>query len=159
MKSIAPDLRVDASKTKPSTRATKGTSPNPPAPMQGSNVRSIESHHHIKAAPRGLFSTLHELVPTMTSLLICHCIRVQKLPKHSSSDSAFVAPGAIPWLLVTVVPPGQAGPTGTGKLAETTFIQRLNTSGGFAPSIGCASPSDLGNKAFVPYTADYFFYK
>ena len=82
-----------------------------------------------------------------------------KLPKHSSSDSAFVQPGAIPWLLVTVVPPGQAGPTGIGKLTETTFIHRLNTSGGVAPSIGCASPSDLGNKAFVPYTADYFFYK
>jgi len=77
---------------------------------------------------------------------------------HSSSDSAFVATGAIPWLLITVVG-AQDGPTGSGKLMGTTFIQRLNTSGGVAPPIGCASLSDLGNKAFVPYTADYFFYR
>jgi hypothetical protein len=79
-------------------------------------------------------------------------------PGNSSSDPAFVAPGAIAWLLVTVVG-AQDGPTGSGKLTGTTFIQRLNTSGGVAPSIGCASSSDLGNKAFVPYTADYFFYR
>jgi Protein of unknown function (DUF3455) len=79
-------------------------------------------------------------------------------PGNSSSDPAFVATGAIPWLLVTVVG-AQNGPTGSGKLTGTTFIQRLNTSGGVAPSMGCASLSDLGNKAFVPYTADYFFYR
>ncbi len=79
-------------------------------------------------------------------------------PGHSSSDSAFVQQGAIPWLLITVVG-AQDGPTGGNKLTGTTFIQRLNTSGGVAPSMGCASLSDLGNKAFVPYTADYFFYR
>lgn len=79
-------------------------------------------------------------------------------PGHSSSDSAFVQQGAIPWLLITVVG-AQDGPTGSGKLTGTTFIQRLNTSGGVAPSMGCAPLSDLGNKAFVPYTADYFFYR
>ena len=31
--------------------------------------------------------------------------------------------------------------------------------GGLAPSTGCASSTDVGNQAFVPYTADYFFYK
>jgi hypothetical protein len=41
----------------------------------------------------------------------------------------------------------------------TTFIQRLNTSGGVAPSMGCASVMDVGARAFVSYTADYFFYK
>jgi hypothetical protein len=40
----------------------------------------------------------------------------------------------------------------------TSFIQRLNTVGGLAPSTGCDSPSNLGNLAFVPYQADYFFY-
>jgi hypothetical protein len=77
---------------------------------------------------------------------------------NSSSDPAFVAPGAIALLLVTVVG-AQDGPTGGDKLSETTFIQRLNTSGGIAPSTGCASSTDVGNQAFVPYTADYFFYK
>jgi hypothetical protein len=51
----------------------------------------------------------------------------------------------------------QDGPTGGRALAATTFIQRLNTSGGTAPSTGC-TPSDVGKRAFVPYTADYFFY-
>jgi hypothetical protein len=75
----------------------------------------------------------------------------------SSSDPNFVAPGAIPWLLVEVVG-AQAGPTGGTTLSRTTFIQRLNTTGGSAPSTGCDRPTDIGRKAFVPYTADYFFY-
>jgi len=51
------------------------------------------------------------------------------------------------------------GPTGGDTLTKTTFIQRLNTAGGVAPSTGCRSSSDVGTLAFVPYTADYFFYK
>jgi hypothetical protein len=77
---------------------------------------------------------------------------------HSSTDPNFVAPGAIAWLLVTVVG-SQEGPIGGNALAETTFIQRLNTSGGVAPSTGCASTTDIGNQAFVPYMTDYFFYR
>jgi hypothetical protein len=76
----------------------------------------------------------------------------------SSSDPAFVAPGAIPWLLLKVVG-AQDGPTGGDKLSETTFIQRLNTSGGVAPSTGCTLSTDVGKMALVPYTAEYFFYK
>jgi hypothetical protein len=76
----------------------------------------------------------------------------------SSSDPAFVAPGAVAWLLLKVVG-AQDGPTGGDTLTATKFIQRLNTSGGVAPSTGCASSADVGNQAFVPYTADYFFYE
>jgi hypothetical protein len=79
-------------------------------------------------------------------------------PGNSSSDPAYVAPGAIPWLLVTAVG-FQEGPTGGDKLTETTFIQRLNTSGGVAPATGCSSSADVGKQAFVPYTTDYFFYR
>ena len=82
----------------------------------------------------------------------------QVKPGNSSTDSAFVAPNAIAWLLVTAVG-NQTGPTGGDTLAKTTFIQRLNTAGGVAPSTGCASSADIGRLAFVPYTADYFFYK
>jgi uncharacterized protein DUF3455 len=82
----------------------------------------------------------------------------QVKPGHSSSDPEFVEPGAIPWLLVTVVG-SQNGPTGGDKLTPTTFIQRLNTSGGAAPSTGCSLSTDVGNQAFVPYTTDYYFYK
>jgi Protein of unknown function (DUF3455) len=78
----------------------------------------------------------------------------------TSSDADFVNPGAIPWLLVQVKDVGVlAGPTGGTKLTGTTFIQRLNTFGGVAPSTDCSVTADIGAKAFVPYTADYFFYK
>lgn len=76
---------------------------------------------------------------------------------NASSDPAFVKQGAIAWLLVTKVG-AQDGPTGGNTLTKTTFIQRLNTSGGLAPATGCISSMDVGNQAFVPYTADYFFY-
>jgi hypothetical protein len=74
-----------------------------------------------------------------------------------SSDPNFVAPGAIPWLLLKVVG-AQDGPTEGDTLTGTTYIQRVNTAGGSAPSTGCAQLVDVGNRAFVPYAADYFFY-
>lgn len=77
---------------------------------------------------------------------------------ESSVDPNFVKAGAIPWLKIEKIG-AQAGPTGGDKLSRTTFIQRLNTDGGAAPSTGCDRPTDIGNKAFVPYAADYFFYK
>ena len=82
----------------------------------------------------------------------------QVRPGESSSDPKFVAVGAIAWLLLRVAGT-EEGPTGGNTLSSTTFIQRLNTSGGSAPSTGCTSSTDVGHLAFVPYTADYFFYK
>jgi hypothetical protein len=76
----------------------------------------------------------------------------------SSTDANFVAPGAIPWLRIEVVG-AEEGPTGGRRLLATTFIHRLNTVGGVAPSTGCAGPTDVGRTAFVPYSADYFFYR
>ena len=80
------------------------------------------------------------------------------VPGDSSSDAAYVAPGAIPWLRVTVVG-AEHGPTGGDTLSSTTYIQRVHTSGGIAPSMGCAASSDVGKQAFVPYAADYYFYE
>jgi hypothetical protein len=77
--------------------------------------------------------------------------------EDSSSDPHFVQPGAIAWLRIKVVG-AQEGPAGGDTLKEITFIQRLNTSLGLAPSAGCKSAADVGKQAFVPYTADYFFY-
>jgi hypothetical protein len=78
-------------------------------------------------------------------------------PSDSSSDPAFVKPGAIAWVKVTAVGADE-GPNGGDTLVKTTFIQRLNTSGGLAPSTGCSSLADVGRPAFMPYRADYFFY-
>jgi hypothetical protein len=78
----------------------------------------------------------------------------------SSDDANFVKAGAIPWLKIDVKNTGfQNGPTGGDTLSKTTFIQRLNTDGGAAPSTGCDRPTDIGKKEFVPYAADYFFYR
>ena len=74
------------------------------------------------------------------------------------TGSDFVEPGAVAWLLLKVVT-AVGGPTGGEALTATTYIHRLNTSGGIAPATGCSRPRDLGRKAFVPYTADYYFYR
>ncbi len=75
----------------------------------------------------------------------------------NADEPQFVQAGAVAWLLLQVVG-SQSGPIGSNKLAPTTFIQRVNTSGGLAPLTGCDSLADVGHEAFVPYTADYFFY-
>ncbi len=64
---------------------------------------------------------------------------------------------SIAWLLLDKVGV-EFGPTGGDILEKTTFVQRVNTKGGLPPKTGCASANDLGNQAFIPYTADYFFY-
>jgi hypothetical protein len=77
---------------------------------------------------------------------------------ESSADPKYVRQGAIPWLLLQVVG-GQDGPTRGDRLTAATYIQRLNTVGGIAPATGCAVSTDVGKRAFVPYKADYVFYK
>lgn len=62
---------------------------------------------------------------------------------------------AIPWLLLSTVP--TSGPAG-GTLSSTTFIQRVNTTGGVAPATGCDA-DHVGATAPVSYTADYYFYR
>ena len=79
---------------------------------------------------------------------------------ESSTDVNFVKADAIAWLLLDVINTGaQAGPTGGERLSKTTFIQRVNTEGGLAPSTGCARPTDVGKRRFVPYQADYVFFR
>jgi len=63
---------------------------------------------------------------------------------------------AIPWLLLRKTSTSM-GPDGGDRLMGTTFIQRVNTTGGLAPASGCDA-AHLGAAINVPYTADYFFY-
>lgn len=75
-----------------------------------------------------------------------------------AGDSVNVTAGAVAWLKLTAVGV-QNGPDGGDVLAKTTFIQRVNTSGGVAPPADtCDSPEEVGSQAFRPYTADYIFY-
>ena len=62
-----------------------------------------------------------------------------------------VDPTAIPWLLL--VAKTSQGP---GVFNHVTYIQRLNTFGGLAPSTPGTS---AGQVARVPYMAEYFFYE
>ena len=75
-----------------------------------------------------------------------------------STDPAYVQAGAIPWLLLRAAGV-KAGPSGGTLLAQTTFIHRLATTGGLRPATGCSEAGHVGAIVYVPYTADYYFYK
>lgn len=66
--------------------------------------------------------------------------------------------GAIPCLLLQAIG-SKTGPRGGKRMTQTTFIQRLNTTGGTAPVSGCSVAADVGKQALVPYTADYYFFR
>lgn len=61
-------------------------------------------------------------------------------------------PTAIAWLLLSA-----KSNSGSGIFSKTSSVQRLNTSGGKAPTDGC-DQTHLGTLARVPYTAQYYFY-
>lgn len=76
----------------------------------------------------------------------------------AGSDASCSHAGAIPCLLLQSIG-SQQGPAGGGVMTATTYIQRLNTTGGVAPAEGCSVASDVGKQKLVPYTADYYFYR
>lgn len=60
-------------------------------------------------------------------------------------------PADIPWLMLQTV-----STEGTAPFSSVTFIQRVNTTGGLAPT---APGRSTGAVAEVPYTAEYYFYR
>ncbi len=72
-------------------------------------------------------------------------------------DPITVDPTAIPWLLIEPTS-GTAGADGD-RLAGTTFIQRIKTTGGLAPAPSTCSADTAGYEVEEPYTADYVFWK
>jgi hypothetical protein len=68
-----------------------------------------------------------------------------------------VDPTAIDWLLLRVTD-AASGDDGD-RLAGTTFIQRVETTGGLAPAPATCSAGTVGAVAEVPYTAGYVFWK
>ena len=61
-------------------------------------------------------------------------------------------PDAISWLLLRAT-----SVAGAGVFDDVTYVQRLGTSGGQAPSTGCDSTA-LGMDLRVGYSAEYYFY-
>ncbi|WP_293913356.1 DUF3455 domain-containing protein [Deinococcus sp.] len=59
---------------------------------------------------------------------------------------------SIPWLLLAA-----KSTAGSGLFGKTTFIQRLSTTGGAAPTGGCDAAA--GQVSRVPYTSVYAFYE
>lgn len=76
----------------------------------------------------------------------------------AGSDASCPNAGAIDCLLLQSIGT-EKGPTGGKIMTKTTFIQRLNTSGGSAPATGCSVAGDVGHQALVPYSADYLFFR
>ena len=74
----------------------------------------------------------------------------------SRVDGVTVDPTAIPWLLLSAAP--SSGPDGE-RLSPTTFIQRVNTTGGLEPPASECNASTAGTTEEVDYTADYYFWK
>jgi hypothetical protein len=68
-------------------------------------------------------------------------------------DASYTASATtIPWLRIKVTSQG-----GTGILAKTAWILRLETTGGKAPATGCDA-SSVGATTKIAYTADYWFF-
>src|SRR4051794_5514880 len=70
--------------------------------------------------------------------------------------SATSPSGAIPWLLLSTTPVPE---TPAGLLTGTTFIQRVNTSGGVQPPDAECNAEAATTTKKVDYKADYYFYK
>jgi hypothetical protein len=62
-------------------------------------------------------------------------------------------PDAIPSLLLKA-----SAHDGQGRMADVSYIQRLETSAGLAPSSGCDA-EHAGAVSRAPYTASYYFYR
>jgi uncharacterized protein DUF3455 len=65
-------------------------------------------------------------------------------------DRCTADPNAVQWLSLAAVSEGP------GVLSRVTFIQRVNTVGGKAPSTAGAV---VGEETRIPYSAEYFFYR
>jgi hypothetical protein len=76
----------------------------------------------------------------------------------AGTDQSCPNTGSIDCLLLQVIGSDE-GPTGGKLLTKTTFIQRINTKGGSAPTNSCLSPAEIGKQILVPYSADYVFFR
>jgi Protein of unknown function (DUF3455) len=71
-------------------------------------------------------------------------------------DKVIVDEKAIPWVLLSATT--TPGPDGD-RLVGTSFIQRLDTTGGLTPPAADCNAATAGTVVEVPYTAEYVFWK
>lgn len=123
----------------------------PQATLFDGRGRQIATHYlspnpHEGGAPRPTWQHSHD-----TSAVWA---KVVGLP-YSGPE---VEPGAIPWLLLHVEG-RQPGVRGRGRLSDTTYIQRISTSGGTPSAAGCYEIAHIGARQLAPYETDYLFYR
>ena len=71
-------------------------------------------------------------------------------------DKVIVDRTAIPWVLLSAkTTPGPDG----DRLVDTTFIQRLDTTGGLTPPAADCNAATANTVVESPYTAEYVFWK
>jgi hypothetical protein len=143
---------------------------NLPAPIQvPAGHKLFESHHAIGVQIYACNGTAWTFVAPRANLYdergkfrMSHFAG----PTWMAKDGSFVVAhnavphpvtGAIPWLRLQAKATG-AGPYGD-KLAKTTYIQRINTTGGVAPDAATCDATTAGTQAEIAYTADYLFYR
>jgi hypothetical protein len=96
---------------------------------------------------RGVFAGTHRAGPTWEALDGSTVLGAKVATGPSD-------PAAIPWLLLRAASHG----ADRGRMADVTFVQRTQTSGGVAPSEGC-SGATVGTVVRVPYHAVYCFFR
>jgi hypothetical protein len=89
----------------------------------------------------------HGAGPNWTSIVDNSVVVGAKIYQENSTTA-----GAIPWLLLRAT-----SHTGTGVFSDVTYVQRVNTVGGVAPTTGCDSTT-ANTDTRVSYMADYYFY-
>jgi hypothetical protein len=96
---------------------------------------------------RGRVVIKHYAGPTWESVADGSKVVASKLQEFTDD------PSAIPELLLQATPH-----PASGRMGPVTYIQRLETVGGRAPTTGCDA-AHVGAIARVDYTATYFFYE
>ncbi len=70
-------------------------------------------------------------------------------------QAATIEVSAVPWLLLQA----KSHAAEAGRFSDVSYVQRLSTVGGNAPTDVCDGTHNLGAVVQVPYSADYFFYE
>ena len=110
----------------------------------------------------GLVAPRADLVDDKGKLIVTHFGGPSWQAKDGSlvvarRDAGHDVAGTIPWLRLAATSTS-AGADGD-RLAGTTYIQRIATTGGVAPAASECGPSKAGTVVEVPYAADYYFWK
>ncbi len=126
--------------------------------------RQPDVAEHVLAAVPGLATTaapgcieaasgMRQYCPSWRSPTDGSTVWGEKLASVAAGTEPFCPnAGSIACLLLKAVATGGGQPA--GLFSRTTFIQRLETSGGSAPDTACSA----GQVALVPYRATYVFY-